>query len=254
MLMTQDQTQSTNDRDAARLFGTQNNREILEQLEQERSLVEATFYGIGVVMLTGMALGNPLIAISTVSTLGISLRKSQKLGQLLQLGTAILDAFEGQGVEIVPRIEVLNCQPVDLFVRFLPTKEFLLISIRSLSGATVVYNEEIETLQVRRKNKGLKKWEADPLSELSEQELWLRKNRRDLFGGSSNDARRPLAKLLVLAGETKFDEHSDSLYREIDNEKFFTIKKKGTVSIISDHQVVKFIQAYLAQRQQAGKA
>ena len=52
MLMTQDQTQSTNDPGAARLFGTQNNREILERLEQERSLVEVTCYGVGSALLS----------------------------------------------------------------------------------------------------------------------------------------------------------------------------------------------------------
>jgi hypothetical protein len=233
---------------------TQNNREILTRLEQERSLTEKFCYGSGVVMLTGMAIANPLVTVGSLTTFGISLRKLQKLSQLLMAGTAIVDAFEHEGVEIFPQIEVPNCQPVDLFIRFFPSKEFLLISIRSLSGATVVYNEAIETLQVRRKNKGLKKWEADPLSELSDQELWLRKNRRDLFGGSSNDARRPLAKLLILTGETKFRDHSDSLYREINDEKFFTVKKKGTISIIADDQIVPFIRAYLAQRQQAGKA
>ena len=253
LTMPSNQTQLPNASDAANLFGTQNNREILQQLEQERSLVETTCYGIASVMVTGMAFGNAIVAVGAVSLFGVSSRKLQKLGQLLQSGTAIVDSFETEGVEIFPRIEVPNCQPIDLFVRF-PNKEFLLISIRSLSGATVVYNEAIETLQIRRKNKGLKKWAADPLSELSEQELWLRKNRRDLFGGSSNDARRPLAKLLVLSEETKFDEHSDGLYREINNEKFFTIKQKGTISIVSDNQIVEFIRAYLAQRQQAGKA
>lgn len=235
-----------------RTLSTTNNRDILEQLAQERALTEKFCYGSGMVMLTGMAIANPVITVGSVTTLGISLRKLQKLSQLLMAGTAIVDAFEAEGVEIFPQIEVPNCQPVDLFVRFFPSKEFLLISLRSLSGATVVYNEAIETLQVRRKNKGLKKWEADPLSELSDQELWLRKNRRDLFGGSSNDARRPLAKLLILTGETKFHDHSESLYREINDEKFFTVKKKGTISVITDDQIVPFIRAYLGQ--QAGKA
>ncbi len=174
----------------------------------------------------------------------------QKVGQVLEILSLILHQFQREGVQIIPLLEVPGHQPVDLFVKF-PSKEFLIISMRSLGEAKVFFRAEKEALYIRRTkgSRGLKQWMPDPLRELREQELWLRKNRRDLFGGSSRDSRRPLAKVLVLWSPTKLGEHKEDLYDTIGDEKFVTIRKSGTTTLVPKEEILEFISAYLTLRE-----
>lgn len=251
MLMTQDQTQSTNDPGAARLFGTQNNREILERLEQERSLVEVTCYGVGSALLSRVGFVLPWLTLGSLPALGILLNRLKKLDQLIRVITAIVEAFETEGVEIFPRLEAPDCQSIDLFIRF-PSKEFILLSIRSLGDCTVSFNEAVQALRFRwnSKNGGVRTWKPDPMDELANQELWLRRNQRDLFGGSSKDTRRPLAKVLVLSGVTKLGGMPEPMHITLGSSRFAWIRReqKGACYVISDEQIVNFITSYLAFR------
>jgi len=244
--MTLEPTQSTAN-------NTQNNREILRQLEQEQALVEASCYGVSGAMASGVGFILPWLTLGSLPALHVLLNRLKKLGQLIRVVTAIVNAFETEGVEIFPRLEAPGYQPIDLFIRF-PDKEFLLISIRSFSSSTIVYNEKLEALQIRRRGrKGLYIWRPDPLTELSEQEQVLRKTRRDLFGGSSRDSRRPLGKVLVMSEGTNVDEHSAHLYRSVETQKWLTVKKRGTTTVVKEDQITAFIRTYLIE-QKANKA
>lgn len=227
---------------------TANSREVLQQLEREREVLTAQCLLLGTVMVLGLAFWNSGVALG-LAPFAILSKRLQKVSQLFLLMGVILDEFESLGVELFCRLDVPEHQPIDLFVKF-PTKEFMLISIRSLGDCKIVYNEMTSALYARRKKgKGLKIWMPNPLHELSDQETWLRKNKRSLFGTTSKDSRAPLAKVLVLWHLTKLAEHTEQLYRLMDGQKFLCIRQKGTVFVIESEQVVSFIRAYLSSRQ-----
>lgn len=223
-------------------------RDVLKRLEQEREWLTYGCYGVGSALITGAVVCSPL-GLLALPPMGTLLNRLQKVTQIVNVMTVILDEFEKQDVQVIPRLEVPDQQPIDLFVRF-PSKEFLIVSIRSLAESKVFYRDDKEALYVRRTkgSRGLKQWMPDPLLELREQESWLRKNRRDLFGGSSRDSRRPLAKVLVLWTTTKLGEHKEDLYDTIGDQKFLTIRKSGTTTVIQREEVLDFIKAYLAFR------
>jgi hypothetical protein len=79
-----------------------------------------------------------------------------------------------------------------------------------MGDAEITFKEANETLYVRRKDKGAKKWQPDPLLELSDYQTWLRNNRQQ-FGISSKEVRKPLVKVLVLSGGTKIKQHQEHL-------------------------------------------
>jgi len=98
---------------------------------------------------------------------------------------------------------------------------------------------------VRRKGKGIKKWHPDPLVELSEYQAWLIKNRQQ-FGMPSREVRKPLAKVLIISGETTIDEHGEHLYATLSGERFLALNRKGTAFVIREEQVINFMKAYIA--------
>ena len=170
----------------------------------------------------------------------------QKIARLVALVEIILAAVD-QGVETLPLLKVPELQPIDLFVRF-PGKEFLLFAIRSFGKATIVYNESKQTLYWKRGAKGTNKWKPDPLTELSEQAYWLKKNRRDLFG-SSRGVRKPMAKVLIVWGQTQLQKHADHLYATIGGQPFlFLPREGGACYVIRQIQIADFIRAYLRER------
>ncbi|MBD3885949.1 hypothetical protein IFO70_30035 [Phormidium tenue FACHB-886] len=172
----------------------------------------------------------------------------QTVSQRVILMEELLETFQNEGIRIHSGLSFEGAREIDFFIAF-PDKEFLLIQNRSLGNSKVFYNERTEALQFIRKGGGLKSWEPDPIVELAVQEKALRKTRRDLFGGSSKDQRRPLAKLLVLWNETRLGEHKEQRYDTIGENRFLTIRKVGTAAIVEKSQAIEFIRAYLAHRQ-----
>ncbi|MBD2157320.1 hypothetical protein [Leptolyngbya sp. FACHB-16] len=223
------------------------NRENLQQLELEKDKLSNLITSIGAASLIAG------LATFSVAWLGILLTwkpatRLEKVSRLIKLIKNILEEFEGLGVEALPLIKVPGYQPIDLFVRF-PGKEFLLFAIRSFGESKIIYNEHKQALYYRRSKKGLKRWEPDPLTELSEQAYWLRKNRRNLFG-NSRGVRKPMAKVLVVWNQTNLDEHQEHLYTTIGGKKFLFIPREGGACyVIHSSQVIDFIRAWLAHRQ-----
>ena len=224
------------------------NWEALEKLEHEKDWLSALFLIFGSTSVVGGVYFS-LVWLLILPPFAVGLRRLQKVAQLIRHTAAILEKFEEQGVLIYPQLEIPGYRPLDLFVKF-PTKEMFAISIRSIGESKILYNEHNQTLCFRRKKGGLKKWNPDPLQELGEYEFWLRKNRQDLFGKSSKDQRRPLVKVLVFGGQTQIGEHKDNLYSMVGDQKILTIRRKGTINVLSEDQVTNFIEAYLANKRE----
>lgn len=233
-------------------FGKYDNREILHNLEKEKARlsIEVTLLGsIGLSLLATPALTASLIpaafSIFSCGTIRLKLSRIQKLAQIIGVMEEILDAYEHEGVEVFPFIEIEERQPIDLFVRF-PQKVFLIISVTTRNRVSIKFNEARKMLFVRRPNKkGLSKWgKDDPLQELSISHAWLRKNRRDLFGGSSRDARKPLVRVLVLTGETKVDKHEEHLFYSGDA-RFIRVSTPNSGVMLEKVNLVDFIDLFL---------
>jgi len=227
------------------------NWEALEQLEKHDKLLTGAYCGFGSLLIGGAALGLPFspITLGALAPMAFLLNRTQKFNRVARTTKALLDAF-GDSVVITPRIDVPEARPIDLFVRF-PGRVLLLISIRSKGKSRIIYNEQTETLcfRFKRPRAGLQKWQPDPLTELSEYQRWLMKNRR-LLGLSSREVSKPLAKVLMLAGETSLDDHQEHLYSMMDGQRVLWIRKKGTAAVITEEQIVSFTKAYLAQESQ----
>jgi hypothetical protein len=225
----------------------QENLKKFKQLERKREILQMLSLAVGFGGIGGLTIFNPSILV-TLPPLTWLLGELQTTSQRFLLMKELLENFKDEGIQIEVGLQIASdVRPIDLFLRF-PDKEFILVQNRSLGNSKVFFNEKIEALQFIRKGGGLKKWEPDPLAELAVQEKTLRKTRRDLFGGSSKDQRRPLAKLLVLWNETRLGEHDEQTYDTIKENRFLTIRKIGTAAIVEKEQAVEFIRAYIAHR------
>ncbi|MBD2458470.1 hypothetical protein H6G80_30940 [Nostoc sp. FACHB-87] len=172
---------------------------------------------------------------------------TQKLARLEKLTTMLWEEFKSEGIQVFP-FPGSEDNHIDLFVRF-PRTTHLFISIRSLGDREVVYNEAKEVLQVRKKNKcGLTTWKPCPLLELAAYEKWLNKNRDQFFMTSREATKTPTAKVLVLWNPTKpasnLNEH---LYSSVGNMRILALRRKGTMFVISQEEVIEFVRAWLAQ-------
>ena len=132
-------------------------------------------------------------------------------------------------------------------VKFLTAKVNFAIALRSQGSAKVTYREDKEGLYCRNK-KGVKLWTPDHIHRLNEQEFFLRKYQNDLLGSSSKQRRRPIVKLLVLTGETRLGQHPEHLYVTIGEEKVLLLKKRISVYVMEEKQLIPFIEGFLAQK------
>ncbi|EAW35981.1 hypothetical protein [Lyngbya sp. PCC 8106] len=233
-------------------FGKYDHRKVLYELEKEKDLVSSGLTLEGWLTLLGSATIPPpfnwsLFVYFVFSNLvtPLSFKRVRKLAQVINVMEAIVDAFEYQGVEVFPFVEIENSEPIDLFVRF-PQKVFLLISIETRNNVAVKLNEMRNALSVRRKKgKGLKIWEPDPIDRLCQSHIWLKKNRRDLFGGSSKDARKPLIRVLLLSGETHIAPHEKHLFWR-ESEKFIQVRTTGNAVLSLQNDIVELIDLFLS--------
>lgn len=238
-------------------FGKYNNRKVLDELEQERDLISLglTSFGLGnlfaCAILLSTTLGVIIMGCSTLISVAspLSLKRIQKLTQVINVMKAIVGSFEEQGVEVFPFIQIEDHKPIDLFVRF-PQKVFLLISIETRNNVSVKFNETRNALFVRRKKgKGIKIWKPDPIDHLCQSHLWLKKNRRDLFGGSSKDVRKPLTRVLLLSGDTHLASHEKHLFWKED-ERFIQVRTTGNAVLSIEKDIVELIHLFLSHLSQ----
>jgi len=225
------------------------NRQILDNLAQEFNLLTGGYLTSTSALIGGFASANLILAATAFGANILLLRRIEKLKRIINVGTNLVDKFKGEGLMIFPRLDVPGFNPLDLLVYF-PNKAFLVISIRSMGDSTLTYREEKETLFVRRSNhRGVKKWHPDPLVELSAYQSWLIKN-REQFGLSSKQVRAiPVAKVLIISGETRIHQHQPHLYTMIGGSEYLAISRKGTAFVIKEEVLNSFTEDYLTHLQ-----
>lgn len=228
-----------------------------KELEQQKDLYSAGYLLAGIATLVTVIYASPFALFGLLpmrwmlERVGKAVKrlKREQRGRVPEerIATTMTEQFKDQGIEVLNRIYIHPEQDLDLFVRF-PTKELFAISVMALGEGKVVYNEKNETLCFRKKNSSLDKYDnPDPIKELSEYEWWLRKNRRELFGKSSRDARRRLIKILVFAQPSKIGTHNDHLYATIGDQRFLWIRReKASCYVLSEDQLTNFIKAHLS--------
>lgn len=189
------------------------------------------------------------LLIGTVS-INLAVKRSRKIGNVIKNAEALDEAFKEEKIQIFPDLDVPGNGRLDLLVKFpLPPKKAVFsIALRSQGKATVFYNEQKEALYIRTTSGGLKRWKPDHIERLALQEFWLRQNRQEeLFGTSSRDKNRAVVKLLVLTGQTKTGQHSDSLYTEVGDQRVLLLRRRSSVYVLHEEQLIPFIKAWLAQ-------
>lgn len=221
-----------------------NNREAL----QERSVEAEDLLQLSMnIAFSNMKPGffNDLIAKANSVLSGIPLQRWKKLMQICPNMENLLQEFEAEGVEIFPEIKT-GRGDLDLFMRF-PVKQYFAIALRAVGHAAITYREDKEALYFKylKGAKGVKRWNIDHLKDLSDQEFWIRKNERELFGGSARDVRRPLTKILVLTGETKLGNNAEHLYLDIGGAKVLSIQQKSITYVVEETELGHFIRHWL---------
>ncbi|QDZ41578.1 hypothetical protein FRE64_16520 (plasmid) [Euhalothece natronophila Z-M001] len=186
---------------------------------------------------------------------GNKVKEIATLSHMIHIMETLLEHFEDDGIEIIPKVkvpkDVATVNQIDLFVRF-PQKIYFAICHRKMNDSIITYREDKETFYIRRvNNRGKNIWKPDPSDYIPECFRWLQKNERSLFGGKSNDTRKPSVRILLLMGETKINKHHPPhLYGQVGDEKFLWIKKqgRGTLTIIEEDRLVKFIKAFVTSK------
>ena len=174
----------------------------------------------------------------------------RKLNQVIPVMESLLDEFEDQRVVIQPRIDLPKYGSLDLLLRLTqpPNKVTFGIALRSQGDANIIYNEKKESFYIRRHKGrgGLYAWNPNHIEQLGEQEFWLRKNCREVFGESARDKNRPMVKLLVLTDNTKLGKHSENLYETIGDQKVLLLKKRCSVYVVEEEHLIPFLRAWIA--------
>lgn len=232
---------------------THDNQSEFRRLEEENRWLDVALTATSGAMGASIIVPEPITRLGSLLTgtvgTNLALKRKQKVCSILKNGRAIDTEFREQQVELFLDLPVPDNGRLDLLVKFAktPKKAIFAIALRSQGKATIFYNEEKENFYIRRGKAGLKPWKPDHIERLGTQGFWLRQNRQEeLFGRSRNDRNRPIVKLLVVTGETKIGQHSDSLYSQVGDSRVLLLKRRSSVFVLSEEQLIPFIQAWLA--------
>jgi len=229
------------------------NQAEFKRLEEEDRWLSDTYTAVGAIDATSIVVPEPVtssgsLLVGTV-TPQLMLKRTQKIQSLLKNGRALAEAFADQQIQITTDLAVPDNGRLDLFVKFPlpPKKAIFTIALRSQGKGTIIYNEQKESLYIRPGSGGFKPWKPDHIERLALQEFWLRQNRQaELFGTSSRDKNRSAVKLLVATGQTKIGKHSDSLYTEIGDQRVLLLRRRSSIYVLEESQLLPFIKAWLA--------
>lgn len=221
----------------------------LSEKAREREMnfwTRAYFFAGGVTLMAGLYMsGLWLVGVVPMALIlekigGVTLQRKEESEQ--RIADAIRDRFPD--AKITQQIEIEGTtRYLDLFVE-LPEKQFFLISTRAPGKGAFFYNEERELFGLRRGRKTGNSYydRPDLITEAKNHELWIRKNRRDLFGGSSRDAKRPALRLLVIAKPTEIRAMAEHLYDTVGNLRIpFIRNSKGSIYILLEEQICEFL-------------
>jgi hypothetical protein len=217
--------------------------------EQKDITVSCIFFLFGMIT-SGLVL--PPVALGLTLGFKRELKKLEKISNIINVMETLLSEFQEENMEIIPRVQVpkeeTGLQFIDLFIRMPVRRVYFVLCVRKYEQIKIVFNEEKDKLMKRRK-KGLKPIDPDPLQCLASSTTWVQKNKVSLFGRVSNDKRRPCAKLLVLVGSTKIGKHREELYSTFGEEKFLAPKLNRPIIIVHyDHNLCSFIKNFIEEK------
>jgi len=224
------------------------NREILDLLEQEKEMLKGIYVVTTGFLGGGVWTGNLIFtALGAVGNVFL-LRRVEKIARIQMIATAVVDTYSSSGVQIFPLLEVNGRNLLDLLI-YIPNTAVFIISIRSMGKSKIILSEKTEKFLVKRSHKGFKEWKPDPMIELAGYTDWVKEN-KTLFGMSTRQFRKPVVKILAIAGGTQIDKHLEHNYTQIEGKSFLApkITGKGTVFVIKLDQVVDFLKAFLASK------
>lgn len=229
------------------------NQAEFRRLEEENRWLIPAYTAAGGAWAASVIIPEPVTKLGSflVGTVGANLvlKRTEKVNSILRNGRALDEAFAAQQIQISTDLPVPDNGRLDLFVRFPlpPKKAVFTIALRSQGKGTVIYHEQKEALYIRTGNGGFKPWKPDHIERLALQEFWLRKNRQqELFGTSARDKNRSAVKLLVVTGQTKVGQHSDSLYTAVGDQRVLLLRRRSSIYVLKEEQLLPFIQAWLA--------
>lgn len=233
------------------------NQAEFKRLEEEDRWLNTAYTAAGGALAASVVIPEPVTRIGSLlaGTVGANLvlKRTQKINSILRNGRALDEAFADQEIQIFTDLPVPDQGRLDLFVKFPlpPRKAIFTIALRSQGKGTVFYNEQKECLYIRSGSGGFKPWKPDHIERLGRQEFWLRTNRQEeLFGTSSRDKNRSAVKLLVVTGQTRIGQHSDSLYTEIGDQRVLLLRRRASIYVLQEEQLLPFIKAWLASKGQ----
>ena len=229
-----------------------NNQEALERLrEEDRWLMRAYATSSGAVA-GSVLVPEPVTRLSGflggMVASSLIVKRTQKINSVLRNADALDEVFKERQIQIFPDLPIPDQGRLDMLIKFpLPPKKTLFaIALRSQGTATITYREDKETFYIRRKKGGSNQWKPDHIERLALQEFWLRQNQLELFGPSHRDRNRSIVKLLVITGQTKIGQHADSLYVTIGDQKVLLLRRRSSIYVLQEEQLVSFIKGWLA--------
>jgi len=228
------------------------NQAEFRRLEEEDKRLSVAYTAAGGALAASIVIPEPVTRLGSLlaGTVGANLvlKRTQKINSILRNGRALDESFASQQIQISTDLPVPDNGRLDLFVRFPlpPKKAVFTIALRSQGKGTVIYHQQKEALYIRTGNGGFKPWKPDHIERLALQEFWLRKNRQEeLFGTSARDKNRSAVKLLVVTGQTRVGQHSDSLYTTVGDQRILLLRRRSSIYVLQEEQLLPFIQAWL---------
>ena len=232
---------------------THDNQAEFKRLEEEDRYLSGAYAATSGALAASIVIPEPVTKLGSllVGTVGTNLvlKRTQKINNILRNGKALDEAFADQEIQIFTDLPVPDHGRLDLFIKFPlpPKKAIFTLALRSQGKGTIFYNEQKESLYIRTGSGGLKPWKPDHIERLALQEFWLRMNRQEeLFGTSSRDRNRSAVKLLVVTGQTRIGQHSDSLYTEVGDQRVLLLRRRSSIYVLEESQLLPFIKAWLA--------
>lgn len=234
------------------------NQAEFQRLEEEDSWLTAAYTAASGAVVASVVIPEPITKLGSIlagtATASLLLKRTQKINSILRNAKVLDQAFQERQIQIFVDLPVPDHGRLDLLVKFPlpPKKAVFAIALRSQGKSTILYHEQKEALYIRHSNGGLKQWKPDQIERLALQESWLRQNRTsELFGTSSRDRNRSAVKLLVLTGQTTVGKHSDPLYTEVGEQKVLLLRRRSSIYVLEETQLLPFIQAWSALSEQS---
>jgi hypothetical protein len=246
------------------LFKCVENQEQLSNIEtKEKEAAKLAFRlgTVGTLISLVLSTGFAAIGIPIGYAAYILLEEAQRLQQIKDLMTALIATFQDDGIEIFPCLEIYATDSeessfIDIFIRF-PNKKFFMISLQAIGRSTLLHSNKqdleqrhyglyLKTFKGKRKD-----FRPQKLAMMPEQEKYLRKQHKEIFGGSTKDARSGVIKILGICGKEAKISHTfpKEFTEKINGERFYLAQKNPSIFVMRDQDIIEFIKIKMQKKQ-----